>query len=99
VSVVNQVDKMSASWIVGVNVADRQAQAQEALAEALRASRERRKRADAERSAAAAELRNLIRRGVKLGMPVAELARLAGVSRETAHEALRGGRKHRHGAN
>jgi hypothetical protein len=71
----------------------REARAREALAEALRASRERRKRADAERRAAAAELRKLVRRGVKLGMPVAELARLAGVSRETAHEALRGGKE------
>lgn len=65
----------------------------------LEQNRLRRDRAAAETEAARAELAELIRRGRKLNPPltVSEMARLANIRRERAHELLRGvDRRDRH---
>ena len=56
---------------------------------ALAANRERLEAAAAEREAAREVLRALLARGKALGVPVAAMARAAGISRETAHKLLR----------
>jgi hypothetical protein len=56
---------------------------------ALAANRERLEAAAAERDAAREVLRALLARGKALGIPVAAMARAAGISRETAHKLLR----------
>ena len=58
---------------------------------ALAANRERLEAAAAEREAAREVLRALLARGKALGVPVAAMARAAGISRETAHKLLREG--------
>jgi outer membrane protein TolC len=55
----------------------------------LSKNRKRRTRAASELDEAREELRDLLGRGDKLGLPVAEMARIASVSRETAHKLLR----------
>jgi hypothetical protein len=60
-----------------------------ALPTALEANRERRARAEAEVAAARDQLRALLASGSKLGFDVTQMARSAGVSRDTAHRLLR----------
>jgi transcriptional regulator of acetoin/glycerol metabolism len=61
----------------------------EAVSKALERNCERRGRLAAETRAARAELRELLARGSALALDVTEMARLAGISRETAHKRLR----------
>jgi hypothetical protein len=61
----------------------------EEVERALSANRERLEAAHAERDAAREVLRALLARGKALGVPVAVMARAAGISRETAHKLLR----------
>ena len=61
----------------------------EEVERALEANRDRLEAAAAEREAAREVLRALLARGKALGVPVAAMARAAGISRETAHKLLR----------
>lgn len=61
----------------------------EALEAALIANRRRREAAEVELAEARQELSELLDRGVAAGLSVSRMARLAGVSRETAHKWLR----------
>jgi hypothetical protein len=56
---------------------------------ALAANRERREAGALETAAAREMLRALLVRGRALGVPIAAMARAAGISRETAHKLLR----------
>lgn len=60
-----------------------------AVPPALVENAKRRRLAAAEGEAARQELADLLARGTRVGFDTAELARLAGVSRETAHKLLR----------
>jgi hypothetical protein len=60
-----------------------------AVPAALGKNRKRRERAEAELDDARAELRSLLARGALVALDVAEMSRAAGISRETAHRALR----------
>lgn len=60
-----------------------------ALEEQLRANRQRREKAHREVTAARSELQKLLVRGTKRGVDVAGMARVAGVSRDTAHRLIR----------
>jgi Fic family protein len=55
----------------------------------LHENRERRALAQQKIQEIRVELRDLLVRGSKVGLNVAEMARLAGVSRDTAHRFLR----------
>jgi hypothetical protein len=55
----------------------------------LRANRQRREKAHAEITAARRELQKLLVRGSNRGVDVAGMARVAGISRDTAHRLLR----------
>jgi Fic family protein len=55
----------------------------------LRENRERRVLLDEKTAEIRAELRDLLVRGSKMALDVAEMARQAGVSRDTAHRYLR----------
>lgn len=61
---------------------------QDAVVEALKRNRRRRERAEAETNAARAELRALLIRGDLAVLQVAHMARLASISRDTAHRYL-----------
>lgn len=60
-----------------------------ALEEQLRSNRQRREKAHAEVVGARRELQKLLVRGTKRGVDVAGMARVAGISRDTAHRLLR----------
>jgi predicted DNA-binding protein (UPF0251 family) len=60
-----------------------------AVSALLEANEERREQASAEIRAAREELQELLRRGHAAGMQVAEMARKAGISRDTAHRTLK----------
>src|SRR5438876_5996454 len=60
-----------------------------AVSALLDANRERRQVAAAEVAAAKNDLRNLLVRGHSTGMEVADMARRAGISRDTAHRILK----------
>ena len=55
----------------------------------LRENRQRRALLEEKSSEIRAELRDLLVRGSKAALDVAEMARLAGISRDTAHRYLR----------
>jgi hypothetical protein len=76
---VSMSDTSDAQWI-----AER-----DAVPSLLDANRVRRDAADAERRAAREELRELVVRGYRVALTVAEMARRANVSRETVHVLLR----------
>jgi hypothetical protein len=57
--------------------------------DALDKNRRRREAAEKELDAVRAELRRLLTRGQAAGLDVTAMAEAAGVSRETAHKALR----------
>ena len=61
----------------------------EEIERALAANRERLEAAAAETAVAREVLRTLLARGRAHGVPVAVMARAAGISRETAHKFLR----------
>jgi hypothetical protein len=61
----------------------------EEIERALAANRERLEAVAAETEAAREVLRALLARGRLLGVPIAVMARAAGISRETAHKFLR----------
>jgi hypothetical protein len=61
----------------------------EEIERALAANRERLEAVAAETEAARGVLRALLARGRLLGVPIAVMARAAGISRETAHKFLR----------
>jgi hypothetical protein len=71
-----------------VRVPDR-FETREEIERALAANRERLEAAAAETEAAREVLRALLARGRVLSVPVAVMARAAGISRETAHKFLR----------
>jgi hypothetical protein len=60
-----------------------------ALPGLLTENRNRRDAIEAERTAARNELQELVTRGYRVALPVKEMARLAGISRETVHGLLR----------
>ena len=68
--------------------AQTKADREEALAD-LAANRERRARAEADLQAAREELAKLLARGQEIALDVAEMARVSGISRDTAHRRLR----------
>jgi DNA-binding transcriptional MerR regulator len=61
----------------------------ETVSARLRENKQRRALLEEKTAEIRAELRELLVRGSKLGFDVAEMARLAGVSRDTAHRYLR----------
>jgi hypothetical protein len=64
----------------------------EPILAALAANRKRRAAAERELQAGRAELGRLLSRGKHAGLDVSAMARAAGVSRATAHTALRRGK-------
>jgi hypothetical protein len=79
-----------------VKVPDR-FETREEIERALTANRDRSDAATAELEAAREVLRALLVRGRALGVPVAVMARAAGISRETAHKLLRQRPPHKRG--
>jgi hypothetical protein len=77
-----------------VRVADTN-RGREAILKALGRNRKRRDAAESELAAARDELRVLLVRGSRLELEVSAMARAAGISRETAHKALRETKKRR----
>jgi hypothetical protein len=66
----------------------------EEVVRALEANRERQQAAADEIEAVREILRALLARGRALGVPIAVMARAAGISRETAHKLLRQAPRH-----
>jgi excisionase family DNA binding protein len=78
---------LQAGWFrLPVRVADT---SRTRILKALQRNRLRREAAESELNAARSELRTLLTRGAKVPIEVATMAREAGISRETAHKALR----------
>ena len=60
-----------------------------AIEASLRANRKRREKAERDVTAARRELQKLLVKGRKQGVDVAGMARVAGISRDTAHRLIR----------
>jgi Fic family protein len=74
----------------GVSVSDTDSNAErEIVAARLRENRERRGLLEEKKREIRTELSELLVRGSNIGVDVAEMARLAGISRDTAHRYLR----------
>jgi hypothetical protein len=69
-------------------------ESREEIVRALEANRQRQQAATDEIEAVREILRALLSRGRALGVPVAVMARAAGISRETAHKLLRQAARH-----
>jgi hypothetical protein len=74
---------------LGVNMPDTKRTPKENIEDALVATRRRRENADRKVDETRQELGRLLLIGQRIGLEVASMARLAGVSRETAHKLLR----------